>query len=477
MASFHYRALQSDGGIAEGSLEAPNRQEALRLVSAKGLRPIRLSDGGAATAPAPTRPSAARSGGGGAAVASAPAARPVAAKPVSRVATMPAGKLVTRPAAKPVAAKAATGSKSGTAGTAAPAAGGLKLNLGGNKITPRMLENFTRLLSSLLAAGVPLSRALVILMKEAASPAAGAQWKQVHDLVVDGLALADAMARSPKTFPRVYVAMVEAGETGGFLDVVLGQIADFQAREKEMRGKVMVALLYPVVLLVLALGVLIFLLVFFIPRFQTIFTGFGAELPLLTQIIVSTSELLRSWGIVLALGLGIGAFFLRTWFLSEKGRRVWEGLILKAPVIGPLVAQFSMSRFCRMLGTLLGAGVPLVNCLNVARRSIGNQILVDAVTNSIERVKEGKPLGPSLGDCRMLFSGATLEMIAVAEESGRLDQELVRIANVTEGDLDRQLKTAVALAEPLMLFLIAGFIGIIFIGMVIPIFSLQDHIK
>lgn len=477
MASFHYRALQSDGGIAEGSLEAPNRQEALRLVSAKGLRPIRLSDGGAATAPAPTRPSAARSGGGGAAVASAPAARPVAAKPVSRVATMPAGKPVTRPAAKPAAVKAATGAKSGTAGTAAPAAGGLKLNLGGNKITPRMLENFTRLLSSLLAAGVPLSRALVILMKEAASPAAGAQWKQVHDLVVDGLALADAMARSPKTFPRVYVAMVEAGETGGFLDVVLGQIADFQAREKEMRGKVMVALLYPVVLLVLALGVLIFLLVFFIPRFQTIFTGFGAELPLLTQIIVSTSELLRSWGIVLALGLGIGAFFLRTWFLSEKGRRVWEGLILKAPVIGPLVAQFSMSRFCRMLGTLLGAGVPLVNCLNVARRSIGNQILVDAVTNSIERVKEGKPLGPSLGDCRMLFSGATLEMIAVAEESGRLDQELVRIANVTEGDLDRQLKTAVALAEPLMLFLIAGFIGIIFIGMVIPIFSLQDHIK
>jgi type II secretory pathway component PulF len=476
MASFHYRALQSDGGIAEGNLEAPNRQEALRMVSARGLRPIRLSDGGAATAPAPTRPSAARSGGGGAAVALAPAARPATAKPVSRVATMPAGKPVMRPAAKPVAAKAASGSKSGTAGAAA-AAGGLKMSFGGNKITPRMLENFTRLLSSLLSAGVPLSRALVILMKEAASPAAGAQWKQVHDLVVDGLALADAMARSPKTFPRVYVAMVEAGETGGFLDVVLGQIADFQAREKEMRGKVMVALLYPVVLLVLALGVLIFLLVFFIPRFQTIFTGFGAELPLLTQIIVSTSELLRSWGIVLALGLGIGAFFLRTWFLSERGRRVWEGLILKAPVIGPLVAQFSMSRFCRMLGTLLGAGVPLVNCLNVARRSIGNQILVDAVTNSIERVKEGKPLGPSLGDCRMLFSGATLEMIAVAEESGRLDQELVRIANVTEGDLDRQLKTAVALAEPLMLFLIAGFIGIIFIGMVIPIFSLQDHIK
>ena len=136
-----------------------------------------------------------------------------------------------------------------------------------------------------------------------------------------------------------------------------------------------------------------------------------------------------------------------------------------------------MARFCRMLGTLLGAGVPLVRRLNVARRSIGNQILVDAVSQSIERVKEGGNSGQSLADCRGLFPGSVLEMISVAEESGRLDQELVRIANVTEGDLDRQLKTAVALAEPLMLFFIAGFIGTIFIGMVIPIFTLQEYIK
>ncbi|HXJ74744.1 MAG TPA: type II secretion system F family protein [Candidatus Dormibacteraeota bacterium] len=340
-----------------------------------------------------------------------------------------------------------------------------------------MLENFTRLLSSLLAAGVPLSRALVILTKEASTPAAAAKWKEIHDLVIDGLSLADAMARSPDTFPRVYVAMVEAGETGGFLDVVLGQIADFQAREKEMRSKVMTALLYPVILLALALAVLVFLLVFFIPRFQTIFAGFGGHLPLLTQIIVSTSQLLRSYGPLVALGLGIGGYMIRNWLVSEQGRRTWEGFMLRAPVVGPLVAQFAMARFCRMLGTLLGAGVPLINALNVARRSIGNQVLVDAVSNSIERVKEGKQLGPSLADCRTLFSGSTLEMVAVAEESGRLDAELVRIANVTEGDLDRQLKAAVAMAEPLMLFFIAGFIGTIFIGMVIPIFTLQDYIK
>ena len=346
-----------------------------------------------------------------------------------------------------------------------------------NKVSARDLENFTRLLSSLLAAGVPLSRALVILQKEASSNASRAQWKNIHDLVVDGLSLADAMARSPQTFPKVYVAMVEAGEAGGFLDVVLAQIAEFQAREKDLRAKVLTAMLYPCILLVLALGILTLLLTFFIPKFQTIFNNMHSALPLITRMIIGSSHLIRSYGLLVA-GAAVGiAFLLRTWFTSQKGRRTWEGLILKSPLVGPLVAQFAMARFCRMLGTLIGAGVQLVQSLNVARRSIGNQILVDAVGQAIERVQQGGRLGQSLADCRILFSGSVLEMISVAEESGRLDAELVRIASVTEGDLDRNLKTAVAFAEPLLLFLIAAFIGTIFIGMLLPVLSMSQYIK
>jgi type IV pilus assembly protein PilC len=446
MPVFTYKAIQRDGTIAEGEIEAGGRHDAFRQMEGRGLRPIRLNE---------------RNGNGNGHLARGPGKGSV--KPAAR-----------EKAPEPAKPAESTSTKSATA---KPAPAPFSLGGGRGKINARVLENFTRLLSSLLAAGVPLSRALVILTKEATNPTAREKWKEVHDLVVDGLALADAMARSPQTFPRVYVAMVEAGEAGGFLDVVLAQIADFQAREKEMRSKVMTALLYPTILLALALAVLVFLLVFFIPRFQSIFTGFGAKLPLLTQIIVSVSEFMRSYGLFVAAGIGVGVYLIRNWFVSDAGRRVWEGAILRAPVLGPLVAQFAMARFCRMLGTLLGAGVPLINGLNVARRSIGNQILVDAVSNSIEQVKEGKPLGPSLGQCATLFSGATLEMISVAEESGKLDAELVRIANVTESDLDRHLKAAVALAEPLMLFFIAGFIGTIFIGMVIPIFSLQDHIK
>ncbi len=414
MPLFQYKALQADGAVAEGQLEAPGRQEAFAQMAGLGLRPVSLAETTSAT--------------GGDSIL------PAALTSIS------------------------FGKKS-------------------EKISPRELENFTRLLSSLLAAGVPLSRALVILYKEASTPAAGAKWKQIHDLVIDGMSLADAMAKSPETFPRVYTAMVQAGETGGFLDLVLAQIADFQAREKELRSKVMTAMLYPTILLVLAVGVLIFLLTFFIPRFQLVFSGFGAALPLPTQIVIGVSHVVRSYGLFVVAGIVVAGFLVRNWFASEVGRRAWEGLMLKAPIVGPLVAEFAMARFCRMLGTLLGAGVPLVQGLNVARKSIGNQILVDAVAQAIERVQAGGQLGQSLGDCRGLFAGSVVEMISVAEESGRLDQELIRIANVTEGDLDRQLKTAVAFAEPLMLFLIAGFIGTIFISMVLPIFTLQDYIK
>jgi type II secretory pathway component PulF len=414
MPQFQYKAFQADGTTAEGLLEAGGRQEAFRQMEQRGLKPITLSE-------------------------------------------------------------KANGAPQKNGG--APATSGRSFGFQSKRVTPRMLENFTRLLSSLLAAGVPLSRALVILCKEATNPVAAARWKQVYDSVVDGISLADSMAKIPDTFPRVYVAMVQAGETGGFLDLVLAQIADFQIREKELRSKVMAALLYPVILLFLAVIVLIILMTFFIPQFQKMFSTMGGDLPLLTQLIIGASHWMRAYGIFIGLGLIVAGFMVRGWVASEKGRRIWEGFILRVPILGPLLSQFAMARFCRMLGTLLNAGVPLIEALNVARKSIGNQILVDAVSNSIDRVKEGAQLGKSLADCRNLFPGSILEMVAVAEESGKLDQELIRIAGVTESDLDRNLKTGVAVLEPALLFFIAAFIGTIFIGMILPIFKMQNLIK
>jgi len=377
---------------------------------------------------------------------------------------------------RPVSLSERAGAGAGT-GFALPASlASLSFRKRSAKVSGRELENFTRLLSSLLAAGVPLSRALVILYKESSSPAASAQWKGIHDLVVDGMSLADAMGKSPETFPRVYTAMVQAGETGGFLDLVLAQIADFQAREKELRSKVMAAMLYPTILFVLAIGVLIFLLTFFIPRFQGIFKGFGATLPVATQIVIGVSNVVRGYGAFVVVGLVIAGFLLRTWFSSEKGRRTWRawcyGRRSWARWWPSSLWRGSAGCWGRCWrGRAAGAGAER------GAQSIGNQILVDAVSQSIERVQQGGQLGASLAETRGLFPGSVVEMITVAEESGRLDQELVRIANVTEGDLDRELKTAVALMEPMMLFFIAAFIGTIFISMVLPIFTLQDYIK
>ncbi|MGZ4964989.1 MAG: type II secretion system F family protein, partial [Limisphaerales bacterium] len=216
---------------------------------------------------------------------------------------------------------------------------------GGNKISARILENFTRLLSSLLAAGVPLSRALVILRKEASTPLAAQKWKEVHELVIDGMSLADAMGRSPDVFPRVYVAMVQAGETGGFLDLVLAQIADFQSRDKELRGKVLAALTYPIILVLLSIVVIIVLLVVFIPNFMPVFSSFGGELPLLTKMILAVSNAVRHYGLFVGVGIVMAVLLIRNWFVSEKGRRTWEAMILRAPVVGKLSAQFAMARF------------------------------------------------------------------------------------------------------------------------------------
>ncbi|MGV3530806.1 MAG: type II secretion system F family protein [Chthoniobacteraceae bacterium] len=414
MPVFEYKARGPNGAAMQGTREAGGGQDAMRALELKGLTPVRITEN--------------------------------------------SGKPAGSSAPKPVTKKGPSLFQS-------------------KKVPFAALEDFTRSLASLLAAGVPLSRALTILYKESSHPVAAEKWKELHDLVIDGVSLAEAMGRAPDVFPQVYVAMVESGEAGGFLDVVLAQIADFQAREKEMRGKVVAALMYPAVLLVLAVAVLIFLLVFFIPRFQTLFDGFDADLPMITQVIVGVSDMMRNYGIFIGAGVLGAIYFGRTWITGEKNRRLWESWMLRMPVIGPLAAQIAMARFCRMLGTLLGAGVSLIAGLTVAKRSLGNQTLVDLVTDSTERVKKGEALATSLAESRALFGGSTLEMISVAEESGRLDQELVRIAGVTEITLDRQLKMAVALAEPLMLFAIAGFIGTIFVGMVIPIFTIQDYMK
>jgi general secretion pathway protein F len=345
------------------------------------------------------------------------------------------------------------------------------------RVPQSAVETFTRELANLLAAGLPLSRALHLLRREAANPGAKNVWGKIHDDVVGGTPLADALAKWPKTFSTVYVAMIRAGEAGGFLPIVLQQISDFRAREQDLKGKVKAAMVYPCVLAVLAVGVVTFLLTYFIPEFSGIFAQFHGQLPLLTRGIVAISHWMQHYILFIGAGVFMAVVAGRRAATSEAGRRLIERAILATPLLGTVIARFALVRFCRMLGTLAGAGVPLVNSLKVAKEAIGNQTLADTVAKAIEEVRRGIPLSRSLAGNPQLFPASVIEMIAIAEETGRLDKELVRLSVTYEADLDRSLRTLVSLAEPLMLFVMAGLIGTIVVGMLLPVFTMQDFIK
>ena len=345
------------------------------------------------------------------------------------------------------------------------------------RVSQKNVESFTRELANLLSGGVPLARALQLLKREASNPAAKFVVGKIHDDVVDGSPLADAVARWPKAFSTVYVAMVRAGEAGGFLDLVLAQIADFRTREQDLKGKVKAALIYPIALAVLTVLVLTFLLTYFIPKFSKMFQDFGGSLPWLTKVVVAASDLVRNYGLFLVVIVVIAAVLLRRSLQTEAGKRAFERAVLGVPVLGRVVAHFALVRFTRMLGTLLGAGVPLVSSLKTAKEAIGNQTLADTVAFAIDEVQRGAPLSRSLATGGKLFPPSVIEMVAVAEETGRLDKELIRLSAAYESDLDRQLRMLVALAEPALLFVMAAVIGTVVVGMLLPIFNMQDLIK
>lgn len=347
----------------------------------------------------------------------------------------------------------------------------------GGKVTPKHVESFTRELANLLAGGVPLARSLHLLRRETKAPGPRALWTEIHDDVVGGQSLADSLAAHPKVFSPVYIAMIRAGEAGGFLDVVLGQIAEFRTREQDLKGKVKAALVYPCVLATLATGVMAFLLMFFIPQFSKMFADVGSALPYLTQLILLASKLVTKYGPFVAVAVIVAIIVLRRVAGTDRGKREIEKLILRTPALGSVVSHFALVRFSRMLGTLLAAGVPLVSSLKVAKEAIGNQTLADAVASGIEEVQRGESLARALGTAEQLFPSSVIEMIAIAEETGRLDKELVRLSVSYESELDRHLRMLVALAEPMLLFVMAGMIGTIVIGMLLPIFNLQELIK
>ena len=355
---------------------------------------------------------------------------------------------------------------------------GGKTASGGTKHLPmaKMLD-FSRQLGGLLSAGVPMSRALTVIEKETTHPVAKTIWHDIHQRVQDGQSLAQAMQAQGAIFPSVHIAMVRAGEAGGFLDVVLAQVADFLEKQRELRTRVLGALIYPALLGVIATAVVVFLLIWFIPKFEEIFEQFGQQLPLLTRFIQGVSAILTEHGIWAAVGLLIVVVGTRFALATPKGKYVFERAVLNTPGLKHAVFQLSRVRFCRMLGTLLEAGVPLLRALSVAREAAGGQIMQQQLLQTESRVQQGEALSQSLSAAPQLIPLSVMETISVAEASGSLSQELKRLANYQEKELDRRLKTLVALVEPLLLMVMAAMVGTIVVGMLLPVFDLWGAVQ
>lgn len=321
-------------------------------------------------------------------------------------------------------------------------------------------------LADLLRAGVPLLRALSVLSAQSASPALTQVLREVHEDVAGGDSLADAMQKHPYAFPELHASMVRAGEKGGFLEDVLTRLAEFVARQDALRNKFIGAMIYPCVLLFGAIAAVVFIMTFVVPGIREVLEG--QDLPLPSRIVFSLSDMLQHHYVTI-LGIVVGAVIVIVgYFHTSAGRATKAQLQLRAPALGKIYTMVSLCRFCRVFGTLLANGIPILQSLRIAKDSTGNPILAEAVEKAAENVRHGEPLAAPLAASKV-FPPVIVDMIAVAEESNTLDKVLVEIADTQEERTARQIDFVVRLLEPAMLIVMGAAIGFIAIALLLPI--------
>ncbi|MHC5001609.1 MAG: type II secretion system F family protein [Planctomycetota bacterium] len=337
-------------------------------------------------------------------------------------------------------------------------------------VSVRHLANGYGQLADLLAAGVPLLRGLRLIGRSRTMPRLAAVMTEIADKVADGARLADAMTEHENVFPPVQVAMVRAGERGGFLEQALARMGEFLEHQADMRGKVIGNLIYPVVLLVLSFLVVIGALVFFVPKFEPFFTRIEPPLP--TRMVMGASALLtRYWLLTLVVAaLAVaGGWWLKRRPAVRRAVAVWQ---LRIPKVGPLIRAIAVARFARLLGTLLGNGVPLLGAMQISRNAAGHVLLEEAIDEATEAVRSGERLTEPLADSG-LFGEDVVEMIAVGESANNLPEVLNTIAETIEKRVDRMLGIVVRLMEPLLLMGLGGVVLFIFLALVVPMIRMS----
>ena len=333
------------------------------------------------------------------------------------------------------------------------------------------LLTFTTELSSLLSAGLPLDRSLNILSEISESKEMKNIIQSILKSIREGSSFSDALQRHPKVFPRLYINMIRAGEAGGVLHVVLDKLNEFLESSKELKEHILSVMIYPAILIVTGGISIIILLTYVLPKFSVIFAELGSSLPLSTQVLLTFSNALKSyWWIVLSVMIG-GWIIFKNYIKSDTGRYNWDAFKLK--LMGEVIRKLETARFCRTLGTLLRSGVPLLQALNNARDVINNQVIASAIDAVSAGAKEGKGIAVPLSSANV-FPPLALSMIKVGEETGQLDNMLMKVASTYEKSLNVAIKRFVSLLEPIMILSMGLVIGFIVISMLMAIFSITE---
>ena len=344
---------------------------------------------------------------------------------------------------------------------------------GGGKVKAKVLTIFTRQLATLIEAGLPLMRSLKTLGRQERNPIMRSTMSALSDAVESGGTFSEALAQHPRIFDKLYINMVKAGELGGVLEIVLNRLAEFQEKSQKIKGKVVAAMVYPLVVLVIAGLILTFLLIFIVPKFQQIFQDAlpGKPLPAITVFVIDCSHLLvERWYLVLGT-LALLVVGYKALSSTPAGIVFLDRIALKIPVFGELTSKTAISRFARTLGTLISSGVPILQALNITRDTAGNTVVANAINKIHDSVKEGESVvGPM--EASSVFPPMVTSMVQVGEETGQLPDMLVKVADVYEAEVDNVVTGLTSILEPIMIVMLAVIVGTIVIALFMPMVGL-----
>jgi general secretion pathway protein F len=338
------------------------------------------------------------------------------------------------------------------------------------------LSLITRQLATLVKSSLPLEEALLAVSQQTDKPRIRNIMLGVRSKVMEGHTLADGLTEFPNSFPEIYRATVAASEQTGHLDAVLERLADYTESRQQLQSKTLGALLYPVLLFVVCITIVFFLMVSVVPKVVEVYRNSEAALPFLTQILIAGSDFLRKYGLLLIIGVGASIWLFTRWLRVEANRRRWHQFLLRTPLVGKVVRGSNTARFARTLSTLTASTVPVLEALRISGEVVTNLPMKGAVAEAAVRVREGAPIGRSLGVSR-LFPPMMIHLISSGETSGELDTMLERAAQHQERELDSTLQAVVGLLGPLMILVMGGVVLLIVLAMLLPIFQLNDLVK